>query len=718
MAYIGKNLVGVLKEQKSVSTLTGNGSITTLTLSDTPGSVNNVLVFFDGLRQQPVTDYSVDGTTLTFTTAPETGVIVTAIVGNHSGVNPKPNSITTSKLVDGSITADNIPSITGSQVTGLAASKLTGVFPAIDGSALTGVVTHTQVTKSASDPTFTTNPSDGLGTIWCNTTTGNMYVCTDATTNLNEWINMGKGTGDIINFAPTNYTDSFPDLSESASTNYTFSGASDPDGTVAHYLVEQISNPSLLAVTTAEMPNTQAHEFVTQSVDADTNVTFVVKTKDNLGKYSSGVTVTVTILNNVAPTNATNTASFADMNKNTSQNFTFSGATDTDGSVTHYMVDQISNAALTVSAAEVTDGSAHTFNAGAVASDTAVTFRVRAKDNDGTYSSGVTVSMTVLNIVYTTATGGAITTSGDYKIHTFDSSGTFAVSIIGTTATVEYLVIAGGGSGGWSIAAGGGAGGLRNSYNNETSGGGGSSESALTLQASAYTVTIGAGGVCTNLGSYTNNSFGRNGNDTTFAGAGISTVTSIGGGRGGSGDASSTYQGNGGNGGSGGGAGSAYGAGTYGQGNPGTGTANQGYAGGTMPPADNSYTGGGGGAGGVGKNWNVSNGEGGLGLQCNIDGNNYYYAGGGGSGGNANYGSDSGNGGIGGGGGGGNGVSSGLGTGGGSARNSGTNATTSLGGYGGLNTGSGGGGGGHYATGGQGGSGGSGIVIVRYKYQN
>ena len=63
MAYIGKNLVGVLKEQKSVSTLTGNGSITTLTLSDTPGSVNNVLVFFDGLRQQPVTDYSVDGNT-------------------------------------------------------------------------------------------------------------------------------------------------------------------------------------------------------------------------------------------------------------------------------------------------------------------------------------------------------------------------------------------------------------------------------------------------------------------------------------------------------------------------------------------------------------------------------------------------------------------------------------------------------------------------------
>ena len=410
MAYIGKNLVGVLKEQKSVSTLTGNGSTTTLTLSDTPGSVNNVLVFFDGIRQQPITDYTLSGTTLTFIAAPEAGVIVTAIVGNHSGVNPKPNSVTESKIVDGSVTSDKISSITDSQVTGLASSKLTGVLPALDGSALTGLTEHTQITKSASDPTLTTNPSDGLGTIWCNTTTGNMYVCTDITTNSNIWINMGKGTGDIINVAPTNYTDSFPDLIENASTNYTFSGATD-DGSVAHYLVEQISNPSLLAVTTAEMANTQAHTFTTQPVSEDTDVTFVVKTKDNHGKYSSGVTITVTILNNVAPSNPTNTASFADMNKNTSQNFTFTGATDPDAgdTVTHYMVDQISNAVLTVSAAEVAAGSPHAFSAGGVSSDTAVTFRVRAKDDKGNYSSGVTVSMTVLDTVYTAATSSGST---------------------------------------------------------------------------------------------------------------------------------------------------------------------------------------------------------------------------------------------------------------------------------------------------------------------
>lgn len=57
---------------------------------------------------------------------------------------------------------------------------------------------------------------------------------------------------------------------------------------------------------------------------------------------------------------------------------------------------------------------------------------------------------------YTAATGGSVTTDGDYKVHTFNSSGTFTVSEVGTNNTVEYLIIAGGGGsgfggGGWWI---------------------------------------------------------------------------------------------------------------------------------------------------------------------------------------------------------------------------------------------------------------------------
>ena len=46
------------------------------------------------------------------------------------------------------------------------------------------------------------------------------------------------------------------------------------------------------------------------------------------------------------------------------------------------------------------------------------------------------------------ATGGTITTSGNYKIHTFLSSDTFTVTGMPVAGTVEYLVVAGGGGGG------------------------------------------------------------------------------------------------------------------------------------------------------------------------------------------------------------------------------------------------------------------------------
>jgi len=62
--------------------------------------------------------------------------------------------------------------------------------------------------------------------------------------------------------------------------------------------------------------------------------------------------------------------------------------------------------------------------------------------------------------VFSVATGGTITTDGDYKVHKFTSSGTFTITQLGTDEVVEYLVVAGGGAGGGFNAGGGGAGGL------------------------------------------------------------------------------------------------------------------------------------------------------------------------------------------------------------------------------------------------------------------
>ena len=60
-------------------------------------------------------------------------------------------------------------------------------------------------TISASDPTISTNAE--LGTQWANSTSGEFYVLTDATTDANVWTNVGSGEGDIEpwQLAGTNY---------------------------------------------------------------------------------------------------------------------------------------------------------------------------------------------------------------------------------------------------------------------------------------------------------------------------------------------------------------------------------------------------------------------------------------------------------------------------------------------------------------------------------
>ena len=589
MAYLGQTAHETAFTNRVTDTMTGDGSDTTLTLSSAPISVNNVIVFIDGVMQRPTTDYTVSGTTLTFAVAPHNSANVQAITGGGEHIGVPLASVTEDQLVDGAITSAKLESgiqIPASKITSLAASKITGALPALDGSSLTSMPpTSVGIDNVTTNPSPTTNPSGGVGTIHLNKTTGEMFVCTNATTNANVWFNVGEGSGDI---------------------------------------------------------------------------------------------------SNTAPTNPTSTSSFPDITESSSQTFTFSGATDAEGSVTHYMVDQFSNAALSVSAAEVAAGSAHTFNTGAVGSDTAVTFRVRAKDNFGAYSSGVTVSMNVTNEVFTVASGGSVGTSGNNKYHVFTGNGTFSVSQLGSTPTISYICVAGGAGGGGNLGGGAGAGGMISSTHTLSSTG-------------SYNITIGAGGG-TSWGA------GATGNNSSISGPSFSQTAIAGGGGG------ARYS-NGSTGGSGGGAGGSH------AGSGGSGTSGQGNAGGNTS-SNKQRGGGGGGKGGAGTsctNASDYSPHGGSGQLSNLDGNSYYYAGGGG--GAFHSGTQSGSGGVGGAGGGGK--WSGYGQtapAGGQARNAGTSGAQH-GGNGGTNTGSGGGGGGWNYGGSYGGGGGSGIVIIRYTYQ-
>ena len=105
--------------------------------------------------------------------------------------------------VTGTTVADN--SVTNAKFAStIAASNFSGTLPALDGSALTGVGAATTI---ASDPTVSTNPAGGLGTLFVNSTSGETYVCTDATAGSNVWTNVGGGSGNIdpYNFQGTQF---------------------------------------------------------------------------------------------------------------------------------------------------------------------------------------------------------------------------------------------------------------------------------------------------------------------------------------------------------------------------------------------------------------------------------------------------------------------------------------------------------------------------------
>ena len=190
--------------------------------------------------------------------------------------------------------------------------------------------------------------------------------------------------------------------------------------------------------------------------------------------------------------------------------------------------------------------------------------------------------------VYIGATGGTITTSGDYKIHTFTGDGCFVVSNIGCALVpatyrdkVDYLVVAGGGSGGSSTAVnrnsgGGGAGGYRTTFPSPNCNAG-----DFTISATTYPITVGGGGT---------GASGATNSHTSGSPSAFSTITSTGGGKGGD---QSTAGSTGGSGGGGGDDSSG------GSGNTPPTSPSQGSNGGDGRPGTN-YSGGGGGGGSAG----------------------------------------------------------------------------------------------------------------------
>jgi len=89
---------GVSGSNLNIDSMTGDGSDTTLTLSINPVNENNTQVFIDGVYQSK-SNYSISGTTLTFSTAPPTGSAVEVMTMTQTEVNvPVDGTITSAKL--------------------------------------------------------------------------------------------------------------------------------------------------------------------------------------------------------------------------------------------------------------------------------------------------------------------------------------------------------------------------------------------------------------------------------------------------------------------------------------------------------------------------------------------------------------------------------------------------------------------------------------------
>ena len=302
------------------------------------------------------------------------------------------------------------------------------------------------------------------------------------------------------------------------------------------------------------------------------------------------------------------------------------------------------------------------------------------------------------------ATGGTVTTSGNFKIHSFTGDGNFVVSNAGNpggSTVVDYMVIAGGGGGAQARGGGGGAGGYR-----ESSGAAsgcftrsplGACVAGITVTATTFPISVGAGGAGGAGSGPPSSGIGDCGSNSSF-----STITSAGGGGGAPGDANcapygpAAVQRKGMNGGSGGGGGSGNDdGGAGGTGNTPPVSPPQGNNGGAAGGSSVRSAGGGGATavGFSGAGYSPGSGNGGGGATSHITGAPVGRAGGGGGGAKPTAA-----------------PAGAAGPGGGGAGGTGAGCAAT------ANTGSGGGGGGGPETV-SGGNGGKGVVILRYKFQ-
>ena len=138
---------------------------------------------------------------------PKTGAIATEVVAQNTSALTAPSSNPRKDIVYIDKTSGTIGVATGAEASSpsdptvpddkiaiaritLATSTTTITNSLIDdirNLQLIGATDSTEITKQSSDPTISTNPSGGVGSLILNTSTGKLWACTDATAGANVW---------------------------------------------------------------------------------------------------------------------------------------------------------------------------------------------------------------------------------------------------------------------------------------------------------------------------------------------------------------------------------------------------------------------------------------------------------------------------------------------------------------------------------------------------
>jgi hypothetical protein len=156
-------------KQFTVDAVTANGTGTTVELTEAPASANSIIVSVDGVIQTAPTNYTLSGSTITFTGTPDNGANV---VVRHIGFRTtstvtalQASSVTATEIADGSVTNVKIVSVANTKITGLitasqianvANTQLTGTLLVTQGGTGLTSIAHTVTVYTSGSGTYTT----------------------------------------------------------------------------------------------------------------------------------------------------------------------------------------------------------------------------------------------------------------------------------------------------------------------------------------------------------------------------------------------------------------------------------------------------------------------------------------------------------------------------------------------------------------------------------